>query len=131
MSHCNRNVPTYSRSPASSGFRVDLPSLCVLTCEVHLFSLLEHGVAAGTSGTAGVVAPPSSLDTKHGQAHREAEGREGSGVGLACIHLQDAAADVPAAAVAPDPELGMVVGLTVRNPVPARDREERGSAPDH
>lgn len=39
-------------------------------------------------------------------------------------HLQYSAADVPVTGLAPDPELCVVVGLTVRCPVPARGREE-------
>lgn len=42
-----------------------------------------------------------------------------------CTHLKYSAADVPAAAVTPDPKLSVVVSLTVRNPIPARDREEQ------
>lgn len=40
-----------------------------------------------------------------------------------CAHLKNSAADVPVTAVTPDPKLSVVVRLTVRYPIPARDKQ--------
>lgn len=37
-------------------------------------------------------------------------------------HLENPAADVPAAAVTPDPKLSVVVALTVRYPIPVKQK---------
>lgn len=41
-----------------------------------------------------------------------------------CTHLKYSAADVPVTAVTPDPKLSVVVSLTVRYPIPARDTKK-------
>lgn len=47
-----------------------------------------------------------------------------AGAAERCSHLENSAADEPAAAVAPDPKLSVVVRLAVRNPVPAGENTQ-------
>lgn len=42
-----------------------------------------------------------------------------------CTHLKYSAADVPVTAVTPDPKLSVVVSLTVRYPIPSRDKKKK------
>lgn len=50
-----------------------------------------------------------------------------AGTAERCSHLENSAADEPAAAVAPDPKLSVVVRLAVRNPVPAGETHKHNT----
>lgn len=41
------------------------------------------------------------------------------------VYLKYSPTDVPTAALTPDPKLSVVVGLTVRDPIPTRNRKKQ------